>query len=68
MLSELQLTLDQRAVLEELNNALISAGSRLRELLTEYSSVNQRIQALQQQLKDLEDEYTKLVEQQLGEA
>ena len=33
----------------------------------EYSGVNERLLTLTQQHKDLEEEYTKLVEQQLGE-
>lgn len=67
IMDELELTQDQKAILQELSNALTNAGSRLRDLLTEYEGVNERLLALQQQHVDLEDEYTKLVEQQLGD-
>lgn len=64
---ELDLSSEQRELLDELSEALSEAGERLRDLLTEYQVINERLQALQQQHHDLEDEYTKLVEQQLGE-
>lgn len=67
IMTELKLTADQRSLLEELSKALTQAGSSLRDLLMEYQSVNTRLQNLKQQHADLEDEYTKLVEQQLGE-
>lgn len=67
LLSEVQLSQEQRAVLEELSSAMTSAGSRLRDLLTEYKTVYDRLELLKQQHKDLEDEYTRLVEKQLGE-
>ena len=67
MLSELTLTQDQRALLTDLSNGLTAAGERLRELLTEYQTVKDRLDMLTQQHADLEQEYTKLVEQQLGE-
>ena len=61
------LTPDQRAVLMELQNVMVSSGGRLRELITEYEAVKNRLEVLRQQHKDLEEEYTRLVEQQLGE-
>ncbi|MBX7145176.1 MAG: hypothetical protein K1X79_12045 [Oligoflexia bacterium] len=67
LLNELQLTQDQRAMLQEMQNAVTSASARLRDLIAEYSGVNERLEALKQQHLDLEDEYTKLVEQQLGD-
>lgn len=65
-LSTIELTPDQRNLLEDLSKALSSAGSRLRDLITEYETVRNRLATLQSQLQDLEDEYTRLVEQQLG--
>ncbi|MBN8550582.1 MAG: hypothetical protein J0M12_14800 [Deltaproteobacteria bacterium] len=67
MMDEIELTQDQKGVLQEMSNALTNAGARLRDLLTEYEQVHQRLEALRQQHVDLEDEYTKLVEQQLGD-
>ena len=61
------LTPDQRATLMELQNVMVSSGGRLRELITEYEAVKNRLEVLRQQHKDLEEEYTRLVEQQLGE-
>lgn len=66
MMSTVELTDDQRSVLNEFNDALIMAGSRLRDLITEYEVVRERLEGLQGQFKDLEEEYTRLVEQQLG--
>jgi hypothetical protein len=34
--------------------------------MTEYGVVKERLEGLQGQFKDLEEEYTRLVEQQLG--
>lgn len=67
MSTEVEITDDQKLVLTELSSALLNAGSRLRELILEYNSVNERLTMLQQQHNDLEEEYTRLVEQQLGE-
>ena len=66
MMAEVPMTADQRAVFQELSNAITSASSRLRDLITDYQSVNERLENLRAQHQDLEDEYTKLVEQQLG--
>ncbi len=66
MMNEVPMTADQRAVFQELSNAITSASSRLRDLITDYQSVNERLDNLKLQHQDLEDEYTKLVEQQLG--
>lgn len=67
MMSEVAITADQKTLLTELSEALSSAGSRLRDLLTEYEKVHERLEALKMQHTELEEEYTKLVEQQLGE-
>ena len=67
MLGELELTPDQRSLLEDLSKAITTAGGIFRDLITEYAALNERLAMLQQQHQDLEDEYTKLVEQQLGE-
>jgi len=67
MMEEMELTAEQKAVIENLTNTLTSAGGLFRNLITEYSSVKERLDMLKQQHDDLEDEYTRLVEQQLGE-
>ncbi len=67
ILAEVQLTNDQKAVLQDLSGALTSSGARLRDLIMEYQTSNERLQALQSQHQDLEEEYTRLVEQQLGD-
>ena len=67
IISEVQTTQDQKAILNDLLNALTEGGARLRELITEYQMVKERLEMLQHQHHDLEEEYTKLVEQQLGE-
>jgi len=67
IMDEIELTQDQRGLFEQLAEALSAAGKNLRDLLTEYATINERLQLLQEQHLDLEDEYTKLVEQQLGE-
>jgi len=66
MMAEVPMTADQRAVFQELSNSITAASSRLRDLITDYQSVNERLENLRAQHQDLEDEYTKLVEQQLG--
>ena len=67
LLSEVQLTQDQKTTLQELSANMTGAGERLRELIMEYTSVKERLELLKQQHADLEEEYTRLVEQQLGE-
>ncbi len=66
LMDEVTATEGQKEILQALSNALTSAGSRLRDLISEYQSVNERLEGLKAQHLDLEDEYTKLVEQQLG--
>ncbi|MGI6525244.1 MAG: hypothetical protein ACOX2O_08165 [Bdellovibrionota bacterium] len=67
MVQELELTPDQKDVLDDLSKVLSSAGALLRDLITEHASINERLTQIKQQKQDLEDEYTRLVEQQLGE-
>lgn len=67
ILSEVMLTADQRAVLDDMNETLSKAGENMRNLITELEGVNNRLLMLKEQHEDLEEEYTKLVEQQLGE-
>jgi len=67
IIAEVKMTEDQKAILNDLLNALTEGGAQLRELITEYQMVKERLEMLQQQHHDLEEEYTKLVEQQLGE-
>lgn len=67
IMEEVELTQDQKTLLSDLSTSLSAAGSRLRELLTEYEKVNERLTMLKTQHEQLEEEYTKLVEQQLGE-
>ena len=67
MMDELELTASQKSILQELSNSMANGGSRLRDLLTEYETLNERLNTLTTQHNDLEEEYTKLVEQQLGE-
>lgn len=55
-----------RPVLTQAQEALQTAGSSLRTQLMEFQSTKERLDGLQGQHRDLEDEYTKLVEQQLG--
>lgn len=66
MLANANLTDYEKDILNQFNEAVISAGGRLRDLMTEYSVVKERLEGLQQQFQDLESEYTRLVEQQLG--
>ena len=67
ILEEVELSDDQKDVFKELQNSLQQASASLRDLVMEHEMVNQRIENLRTQHADLEDEYTKLVEQQLGE-
>ena len=68
LLAGTDLTPQERDIVSEFNESLVSAGARLRDLMTEYQVVKERLEGLQGQFKDLEDEYTRLVEQQLGVA
>ena len=66
LLSTATLTDIEKDLLNQLNEAVISASGRLRDLMTEYGVVKERLETIQGQFKDLEEEYTRLVEQQLG--
>jgi chromosome segregation ATPase len=66
MSSEIKLTPDQQAVIQELSNALTSASAQLRDVIVDYQNAHERIESLRLQHRDLENEYTKLVEQQLA--
>jgi hypothetical protein len=57
---------DQRAVFQELTNALTTASAQLRDVIVDYQSVHERLSAMRSQYTDLENEYTKLVDLQLG--
>jgi hypothetical protein len=67
IMTEVALTAPQKEVLQSLSNAVTDAGSRLRDLIVEAQTVNERLQGLTMQHQELESEYTRLVEQQLGE-
>jgi chromosome segregation ATPase len=66
MSSEIKMSPDQQAVIQELSNALTSASSQLRDVIVDYQNAHERLENLRSQHRDLENEYTKLVEQQLG--
>lgn len=67
IMAQLDLTEMQKAVLLDLSNTLQQASSNLRDLIFDYQTVNERLKGLTQQHADLEEEYTRLVEQQLGQ-
>lgn len=66
LLSETDMSESQKGLLRELQTAMEEAGARLRELISEYEAVKTRVETLRQQHLDLEEEYTRLVELQLG--
>ncbi len=66
LMGEVQLTDKQKESLSKLSGVLSSAGERMRDLITEYDTISKKILELQQQYLDLEDEYKRLVEQQLS--
>jgi uncharacterized protein YoxC len=57
---------DIRPLLLQVQETLQLAGALMRSELMEYQSTKERLDGLQGQHGDLEDEYTRLVEQQLG--
>jgi Skp family chaperone for outer membrane proteins len=66
MLSEVELTKGQRDYLTTLSDALSQAGESIRTFTLEYQGVKERILEMQQNLTDLEMEYIRLVETNLG--
>lgn len=66
MIAENPMSADQRALFQELSNALTNASAQLRDVIVDYQSVYERLEALRSQYSDLEKEYTKLVDLQLG--
>jgi len=64
--NEVGLTEKQKEGFQKLSDVLSMAGERLRELITEYDTINTRLIEIRQQYTDLEGEYTRLVEQQLS--
>lgn len=66
MASEIQMTADQQAVFTELSNALTQASAQLRDVIIDYQNANERLTNLFSRFTDLENEYSKLVEEQLA--
>lgn len=66
MSGEIKMNADQRAVFSELSNALTAASAQLRDVIIDYQNANERLEGLRARFADLEKEYSKLVEQQLG--
>ncbi len=66
MMVEVPMTADQKAVFQALSDTLTNVSSRLRDLFVDYQAVHERLEGLKSQHTDLEEEYTKLVEQQLS--
>lgn len=57
---------EQNSILQLLSDSFEAAGGRIRDLLTEYETIHRRVSSLQTQKEELEEEYTRLVERQLG--
>ncbi|RME61869.1 MAG: hypothetical protein D6780_00835 [Candidatus Dadabacteria bacterium] len=57
---------DAEAVFETISETLSQAGELMRNLIIEYQSLRERLELLVEQQKDLEEEYTNLVEKHLG--
>jgi chromosome segregation ATPase len=66
MASEIQMTTDQQAVFSGLSNALTQASAQLRDVIIDYQCANERLTNLHSRFTDLENEYSKLVEEQLA--
>lgn len=66
LVNELEEGSKLRVGLEELSRSVEDAASLLRELFLEYKAVNERVQMIANQQRELEEEYTRLVEQQLS--
>lgn len=66
MATEIQMTTDQQAVFSELSNALTQASAQLRDVIIDYQNANERLKNLSSRFSDLENEYSKLVDQQLA--
>jgi chromosome segregation ATPase len=66
MIEELEENSQLRLTLEELSRNVESAANLLRKLHVEYKNVTQRLDLICHQQSDLEEEYTRLVEEQLN--
>jgi chromosome segregation ATPase len=66
MAGEIKMTTDQKAIFTELSNALTQASAQLRDVIIDYQNANERLANLRSRFNDLENEYSKLVEQQLA--
>jgi chromosome segregation ATPase len=66
LLAQVELTKPQRQFLEELQQAMQTAGETLRQLLEEYREVQERLETVTNQQEALELEYTTLVEKLLS--
>lgn len=66
MTAEVAMSEDQRAVFDSLTSALTNASAQLRDVIVAHQNIYERLEALRSQYADLEGEYIKLVELQLG--
>jgi hypothetical protein len=64
--NDVPMTDDQKATFTALSEALSDAGTVLRDLIMDNQTAQERLNTLMAQRDELENEYTKLVEQQLG--
>jgi hypothetical protein len=65
MYSEVSMTEPQKAMFEELSNAVTLASSQLRDVIVDYESAHERLSILHTRFGELETEYSALIEKQL---
>jgi chromosome segregation ATPase len=65
MYSEVSMTEPQKAMFEELSNAVTLASSQLRDVIVDYESAHERLSILHARFGELETEYSALIEKQL---
>ena len=64
--NEVGITEDQKSVLDQLQSGLTNASAQLRDVIVAHQNIYERLDSLQNQYRELEAEYVKLVELQLG--
>jgi DNA repair exonuclease SbcCD ATPase subunit len=66
MSTEVHMSPDQQAAFSELSNSLTQTSAQLRDVIIDYQGANERLKTISARFTDLENEYSRLVEQQLA--
>jgi hypothetical protein len=66
MATEVQMPPDLKAAFTEISNSLTQTSAQLRDVIIDYQGAHERLKTFSARFADLENEYSRLIEQQLA--